>query len=170
MWHNKPTNPTAEVDWLIVPRIYETWRWTQSSPGSDADPVDVGITWGSGEDDCLEKQMGSPRWEDSMLEPSTHLQSMSTSPYDITGPLSLWTPGLLCSALKEPVACGLSQHPLAGNSQLPVGTQLVLNISEAFCDGWVRYQSMAVQPPFLGTGLHAAARMAPLSSNLGFPF
>lgn len=33
-----------------APRIYETWRRTQSSPDPDAHPDDVGVTWGSGDE------------------------------------------------------------------------------------------------------------------------
>jgi len=113
----------------------------------------------------------SPRWEDSMSEPATHLQSMSYSPYCGTtsqAPLSLLTFGLLCSALKSRcmrLISTLARRKLAIVTRYSAHSQHQRGILRR--KGMLPIKTM--QPPFLGTGEHAAARMVPLSANLGFP-
>lgn len=103
-----------------------------------------------------------------MSEPATQLQSMSSSPCDNTGALSLLTLGLLCIALRRRCMRLISRPPrwkLAILGRYSAHSQHQRGILRRMGT----LPIIVMQPPFLGTGVHAATRMVPLSANLGFP-
>lgn len=86
-------------------------------------------------------------------------------------PLLMLTSWFAVQHTKEPLHAAylnMYLHHFAILSTYSARTQLIFNISEAFRDDVRRCQSRPCSLPFPALA-HAAARMVPLSANLGFP-